>query len=75
MTFQKFASAISKHEGKKSPVKIGDIREILSVIIDINAQGNGEFSRWLAAETSKKGVVAKRLEAIEESKTDNEVDS
>jgi hypothetical protein len=35
MTLKELASAIAKREGKKSQVKIGDIREILRIIADL----------------------------------------
>lgn len=34
-TFNEFASAIAKQEGKKSETSIGNVREILKVTIDI----------------------------------------
>ena len=37
MTLQQLASKISKIEGKKSQAKIGDIREILKIIVQIDA--------------------------------------
>ena len=37
MTKQKLASALAKMEGRKSQVKIGDIREILSLLIILEA--------------------------------------
>jgi hypothetical protein len=43
MTFQKLCSAIAKIEGKKSQVKIGDIREIVSTMAKLMA----EDSRYL----------------------------
>jgi len=38
MTIQTLASKIAKHEGKKSQAKIGDIREILKLIAQFEAE-------------------------------------
>lgn len=38
MTMQKLASMIAKREGLKSQVKIGDVREILRVLIDLQVE-------------------------------------
>lgn len=38
MTIVQLASKIAKLEGKKSQARIGDIREILTILADINAQ-------------------------------------
>ncbi len=38
MTLQQLASAIAKREGKKSQSRIGDIREILKILIELDAQ-------------------------------------
>lgn len=35
MTMQQLASAIAKREGKKHQASIGDIREILRIIVDL----------------------------------------
>lgn len=35
MTLNNLASAIAKKEGKKSQVKIGDVREILAILSDM----------------------------------------
>lgn len=35
MTIGKLASAIAKKEGKKSQARVGDIREILKIIVDL----------------------------------------
>jgi 2-phosphoglycerate kinase len=37
-SFVSLAAEIAHREGKKSQVKIGDIREILRILIDIEAQ-------------------------------------
>jgi hypothetical protein len=36
MTLNKLASMIAKREGKKSQARIGDIREILGILADLN---------------------------------------
>jgi len=38
LTFQKLASQIAKREGKKSQARIGDIREILKTIVDLEVE-------------------------------------
>lgn len=38
MTLQQLASLIAKREGKKSQVKIGDVREVLRLICDIDVE-------------------------------------
>ena len=38
MTLNQIASFIAKHEGKKSQATIGDIREILKIIINESAR-------------------------------------
>ena len=80
MTFQKMASMIASHEGKRISLSIGNIREVLAIIIDLNAQTGGEFSRFLAAESSKKNIVGKRTKALQKrlekaSKIKEKVDS
>jgi hypothetical protein len=47
MTLNKLASLIAKREGKKSQVKIGDVREILRIIVEIEGEdlyGGGDGS-------------------------------
>jgi hypothetical protein len=38
MTIQKLASEIAKREGKKSQARIGDIREILAVLVQLDGE-------------------------------------
>lgn len=38
MTVAKIASEIAKREGKKSQARIGDIREILKVLVDMDVE-------------------------------------
>lgn len=45
-TLRKLASEIAKREGKKVQVSIGNVREILSVLVNLNAEfehENGPF--------------------------------
>jgi len=37
MTLNKLASAIAKREGKKHQASIGDIREVIKIIVDMEA--------------------------------------
>lgn len=37
MQWKQVASVIAKAEGKKSQVKIGDVREILAALVDLQA--------------------------------------
>lgn len=41
MTLNKLASLISKKEGKKHQASIGDIREIIGVLVDIIREDGG----------------------------------
>lgn len=38
MTRQKLASVIAKRESKKSQVKIGDVREVLKILVELEAE-------------------------------------
>lgn len=38
MTLNKLASLIAKREGKRSQARIGDIREILKIIVELNTE-------------------------------------
>lgn len=38
MTMQKLASAIAKREGGKSQARIGDIRQILKIIVELDVE-------------------------------------
>lgn len=40
MTLNKIASELAKREGKKSQVRIGDIREILKILIEWDSEFN-----------------------------------
>lgn len=60
MTLQKLASAIAKREGKKSQARIGDIREILKIVVAMEVEGLGpidsldEAAEKLEAKAKKK---------------------
>ena len=41
MTIKELASKIAKIEGKKSAARIGEIREILSILSDMAIDGSG----------------------------------
>ncbi len=43
MTLNKLASEIAKREGKKSQARIGDIREILKIIVEMDAEMSVNF--------------------------------
>ncbi|HEX8608947.1 MAG TPA: hypothetical protein VF679_09955 [Pedobacter sp.] len=54
MSSTKWASEIAKREGKKSQARIGDIREILKIIIDMDSeinQGEQTIIDWLVNES------------------------
>lgn len=44
MTKDELISKIAKREGKKSQVKIGDIREIVSIIEELEAEYEGQLA-------------------------------
>lgn len=44
MSFKDIASCIAEHEGKKKEVTIGNIREVLKVLVDLEIE-------WLMAKT------------------------
>ena len=55
MTLNRLASQIAKFEGKKHQASIGDIREILKILINLlcdQESGQG-VTDWLNAETDK----------------------
>lgn len=45
MTRNQIASLLAKREGKKSQVKIGDIREILRLLVELDAELFGEVEK------------------------------
>lgn len=58
MKFQDLASIIAKREGKKSEVKIADIREILGILTDLIAEeyakGSFDIEKLLVQQAFKK---------------------
>lgn len=38
MELNKLASIVAKREGKKSQVKIGDVREVLKILVELEAE-------------------------------------
>lgn len=42
MTLQKLASLIAKREGKRSQARVGDVREIIKILVGLIADGNEE---------------------------------
>lgn len=55
MTLQKLASAIAKREGKKSQARIGDIREILSILSELVHKDLKDFTGW---EGGQDGIIS-----------------
>lgn len=55
MTLKQLVSEIARREGQKSQVKVGDIREIIRIIVDMEVEGE------YPSELIKK--LAKRKEA------------
>jgi hypothetical protein len=64
MTLQKLASLIAKKEGKKSQARIGDIREVLRVLCDIECdfilQDSEESALGALSEQINKRLEKKR---------------
>jgi hypothetical protein len=46
MTIQKLASTLCKLEGKKSQIKIGDMREALRLLCDLEAKAYTKAGKW-----------------------------
>ena len=53
MTKKELCSLIAKREGKKHQASIGDIREILNILIDLNLESELQVLALLAKETNK----------------------
>lgn len=59
MTLNKLASMIAKREGKKSQARIGDIREILKLIVEIQAElldSDEPFESWPSMAISEQAL-------------------
>jgi hypothetical protein len=66
MTLQSLASVLAKREGKKSQARIGDIRELLSAIIQLEIE-----VRYVGGESPLDILcitAAKKLESLERKK-------
>ena len=60
MTFQKIASLIAKKEGKKSQARIGDIREILKILVELDVDNDSRDSPLEFLQTRALLLWAKR---------------
>lgn len=49
MTFQKIASELAKREGRKSQARVGDIREMLSLLVKWEAEFDGSTDGPIAS--------------------------
>jgi hypothetical protein len=54
MTIKQLVSKIAKHEGKKSQTSIGNIREIIKIIIDLNKDAEGGIADLINTESYKR---------------------
>lgn len=59
MTLRKLASTIAKMEGKKSQSRIGDIREILKIIVDYEVEHGAKDSGIMCLVGAVEAKVAK----------------
>lgn len=50
MTFKELASAIAKREGGKNIIKIGDAREVLKILREINEETSGGVALFFTKE-------------------------
>lgn len=56
MTINKLISQITNREGKKSEVKVGDVREVISILAEIINEDTSALAAIIAyAEKKKKG--------------------
>lgn len=53
MTKKELCRLIAKREGKKHQASIGDIREILNILIELNLESELQVLALLAKETNK----------------------
>lgn len=64
MTHQKLASMIAKLEGKKSQVRVADIREIIKILIKLENEAMENdtelVSSFIALEAAKKAIKPKK---------------
>ena len=59
MAMEKLASRIAKREGKRSQARIGDIREILKIIVEMQVEAVGNLAGGPIDALSER--VAKKL--------------
>lgn len=63
-TMNQLASEIAKREGKKSQARIGDIREILRIIVEIEAESLWLFNNCLP-ETTEVDIFNDQINKLE----------
>ena len=54
MTINKLISQITKREGKKSEVKVGDVREVMSILAEIINEDTSALAAIIAYAEKKK---------------------
>lgn len=64
MTFQKLASLIAKREGKKSQARIGDIREILKILVEVDVEMRLDIERDIDERSPLNSLRARADEKI-----------
>ena len=60
MTQKELASIIAKREGKKHQASVGDIREILKIMFDIDMESGFEVTELFAMTAYKKKMKLKQ---------------
>ena len=61
MTLNALASKLAKLEGKKSQARIGDIRELIKLLVQMDAEGDGDSESPLFALIQASATLAKKL--------------
>ena len=71
MTYKELVAQIATREGRKSQVKVGDIKEILSILADLNAEGTGALAvlEKLSESRAKKKAATKKVATNGKSKS------
>jgi len=54
MTIKQLVSAVARLEGKKHEASVGDIREILSILVSLEAAGKGVAKSLIRAASRRK---------------------
>lgn len=54
MTFRSLSSVLAKREALKKQVSIGNVREVLSHIVKLNRETNGEVVALIATQSAKR---------------------